>query len=355
MIISFSDTIFRTQNPSIQSKLADILIELIKEDNQNHFIETKSVTSIFFNGNNKYIFNENKIAKEYLSNARKRELEEYINNIPRKPITKLHKDYLTHFTIGINSAEVHPNDAYRIIIERSLIIIENNPNDWKFITGIIEKYQSYGNRKNIYKLIKKSIDSPHYLTYDHAGGSGIRAQIECWINGVYKNIYKFKLMVLFDSDKKNENDFKQEYKNLFEYLKVREISIPPSVNDLIYEEKDLIIWHMLFKRCIENYIPINIIIENITDLTDSHKSNLKRLSPSEIDFIQYYKPEGKLRDYYISIGKNKAKEQFPNMFLAPFSYHALEQRCEHHKVDIQTSAEKISEIEEILLKIAKII
>ncbi|MCY7333393.1 MAG: hypothetical protein LH649_12220 [Pseudanabaena sp. CAN_BIN31] len=355
MIISFSDRIFQTQNYSIQSKLADILIELIKKDNQNHFIETKSVASIFFNDENRYIFNENEIAKEYLSNARKRELEEYINNILTKPITKLYRDYLTHFTIGINSTEVHPNDAYRIIMERSLIVIENNPNDWKFITGMIDKYQSYGIRKNIYKLIKKSLDSPHYLTYDHAGGSGIKSQIESWVNGVYQNIYKFKLMVLFDSDKKNENDFKQEYKNLFEYLKAREISIPPSVNDLIYEENDLIVWHMLFKRCIENYIPIDIIIENITDLTDIHKSNLKRLSPSEIDFIQYYKPEGKPKDYYISIGKNKAKEQFPNMFLAPFSYDSLEQRCEHHKVGIQAPAEKISEIEEILLKIAKII
>ena len=167
--------------------------------------------------------------------------------------------------------------------------------------------------------------------------------------------FRFELAVLFDSDKKNGNDFKQEYKNLFEYLKVREISIPPAVNDLIYEENDLIMWHMLFKRCIENYIPIDIIIENITDLTDIHKSNLKSLFFSEIDFIQYYKPEGKPKDYYISIGKNKAKEQFPNMFLAPFSYHSLEQRCEHHKVNIQAPAEKISEIEEILLKIAKII
>lgn len=62
MIISFSDRIFQTQNHSIQSKLADILIELIKKDNQNHFIETKSVASIFFNDENRYIFNENEIA-----------------------------------------------------------------------------------------------------------------------------------------------------------------------------------------------------------------------------------------------------------------------------------------------------
>jgi len=65
---------------------------------------------------------------------------------------------------------------------------------------------------------------------------------------------------------------------------------------------------MLFKRCIENYIPLDIIIENITNLTDIHKSNLKSLSSSEVDFIQYYKPEGKPKDYYISIGKDKVKD-----------------------------------------------
>ncbi len=232
-------------------------------------------------------------------------LKEYICNI-RQSITKLHKQYLTRLVIGYDLGEIHPDDAYRIIKERSIVIVENNPNDWKFIRGIIDKYQSFGKRKNIYKLIKKSLDSDsHYLTCDHAGGSGIQSQIESWATGIYQNIYNFKLMALFDSDKKHANDFKQDYKNLLAYLKTRSISNPPAENDLIYEESDLIVWHMLFKRCIENYIPLDIIIENITNLTDIHKSNLKSLSSSEVDFIQYYKPEGKPKDYYISIGKDK--------------------------------------------------
>ncbi|TYQ24641.1 hypothetical protein [Pseudanabaena sp. UWO310] len=355
MIISFNPKIIRDQSSEIQAKLAKIFI-LFLED--NHLIDISSIDDIFFDDQNKYVFDQTFIAKKYLSYSDNQNLKEYICNI-RQSITKLHRQYLTKLVIGNDLGEIHPDDAYRILKERSIVIVENNPNDWKFIRGIIDKYQSFGKRKNIYKLIKKSLDSDsHYLTYDHAGGSGIQAQIESWVNGIYHNIYNFKLMALFDSDKRHANDFKQDYKNLLAYLKARSISNPPAENDLIYEENDLIVWHMLFKRCIENYIPLDIMIMNITDLTDDHKANLKSLSPSDADFVQYYNPEGKSRNYYISIGKNKVKDQFPSMFLSDFAPNELEKRCSHHQVSILHSdgtTERISEIEQILLKIAKII
>jgi hypothetical protein len=39
-------------------------------------------------------------------------------------------------------------------------------------------------------------------------------------------------------------------------LKSRPISKPPENNDISYEDNDLIIWHILYKRKIENYIPL---------------------------------------------------------------------------------------------------
>ena len=49
------------------------------------------------------------------------------------------------------------------------------------------------------------------------------------------------------------------------------------------------------------------------------------------------------------------KEQFPEIFLSAFSYQALEKRCKHHKVYLAEANEEVSELEQILLKIAKII
>jgi len=355
MIISFNPDIFQDQNSDIQSKLAKILILLLED---NHLLDISNAIEIFFNDLNNYIFDQNFISKHYISSDDNQNLKDYICNNERQ-ITQIHRLYLTKLVIGIKLGEIHPNKAYRIINERSLIIVENNPNDWKFIRGIIDKYQSFGDRRNIYKLIKKAIDSNYYLTYDHGGGSGIKHQLESRVNNIYKDIYKFKLMVIFDSDKKHSTDFKKDYKNLFEVLKTKPISNHPTESELTYEENDLIVWHMLYKRCIENYIPIEVIIEDITNLSDIHKANLRSLCANQIDFIQYYNPESpSTRYYYISIGKNKAKEQFPDMFLANFPARHLEDRCSHHLSSItypDETKDTISEIEQILLKIAKII
>jgi hypothetical protein len=355
MIISFNPEIIHNQDISIQKVLGKILSLFLEN---NHFIAPQSISDIFFDGENQYIFDKTKISQNYLLKEERENLKEYICT-NRMPVTQLHEKYLTHLVIGTNvdEDEIHPSIAYEAIKERSLIIIENNPNDGKFITGIIDKYQSFGKRRSIYILIKQVLDKQN-LIYHHSGGSGIKDQIEICVNGIYKNISRFKLLVIFDSDKTYKTDFKREYKGLIEYIKRRPISNPPTVNDLNYENNDLIVWHILFKRCIENYLPLNVILTNITNLSFGQKSNLQALTSDEMDFIQYYKPIDKPVDYYISIGKSKVKEQFPEMFLSTFSPTEMEDRCRHHLVKIpypDGTIDQVSEIEQILLKIAKII
>jgi len=57
----------------------------------------------------------------------------------------------------------------------------------------------------------------------------------------------------------------------------------------------------------------------------------------------------------IGIGEETIKKELPQMFLSNFSYRELEERCKHHKVYSNETGESISEIEEILLKIVKVI
>ena len=59
------------------------------EDEKIYYISLKS-----------YTFNKNNIAKQYLGEEQKRELKNYITNIPRRPITDLHRQHLTNFTIA---------------------------------------------------------------------------------------------------------------------------------------------------------------------------------------------------------------------------------------------------------------
>jgi hypothetical protein len=343
MIISFSNTILQTQDCDIQKTLAKILVELIEEKSQIHFIDTHTVANIFFDNEGKYIFNENTIAKEYLGTTGKIELKEYISNIPRKPITRLHRNHLTHFVIGVNSGEIHPNDAYRIINERSKIIVENGINDWKFITAICQKYSSAKkSRQSIYLLLDKAIKIGA-IESDNAGGIGeIKKVTQRWINDRrYTSIYNYKLMAIFDSDRKIEDATKihKKHEDIINFLSQKGVT-----------------HHMLHKRKIENYLPLSVIFENRvvkSIITETQKINLENKSRDELDFLEYSSREGCVNLGHW--GEKDIKENFPKMFLASFSYREFEKRCEHHKKYLQETDEQTYETEEILLKMAKIL
>jgi hypothetical protein len=120
------------------------------------------------------------------------------------------------------------------------------------------------------------------------------------------------------------------------------------MTDCIYEPIDRIVWHILYKRKIENYIPLNVLFASLASITPAQKDNLNAKSYEELDFLEYDKNN-------IGIGGMQIKDKFPKMFLSDFSYRDFEARCEHHKVFLAEANESISEIEQILLKIAKIL
>ncbi|MFM2061612.1 MAG: hypothetical protein RLZZ507_1282 [Cyanobacteriota bacterium] len=350
MIISFNPAIFQNQNLEIQSDLAKILVKLTEN---NHFIDATSISKIFFDDKNEYIFYKNDIYENCLSKLDRKSLKEYFEKKILEPIPVLYRTYLTRITIGTDAGEIHPRNAYKILTERSTIIVENGINDRKFIEGISQKYSSSKKRRSIYVLISNAIKR-EIIEFDNAGGSGeIQKRIQHWMNAPrYFNIYKYKLMALFDSDKNSDDDFNaRKYKKLIEFLKNREISNPPSENDIIYEDHDLIIWHILYKKELENYIPLDILFDKFPEITATQKNDLKNTNTDDLDFIEYNYNN-------IGIGEKTIKTEFPEMFLGNFSYRLLEQRCEHHKVKIELpdgKIEEISELEQILLKIAKII
>ncbi|MEA5418499.1 hypothetical protein VB712_04620 [Spirulina sp. CCNP1310] len=352
MIVSFSLTIFDEQDCTIQECLADILVLLLDD---KHLIDMQSISLIFFNEENYYIFSDHPIAQEYMSKRNRELLKNYIQNY-RQQITRLLKNYLSSMTIGMNYelGEITPQDAYRIIKHESQIVLENEITDWKFIKCICEKYANARRlkRNSVYQLINKSLTNELLIPH-HSGGIGEIPKIVDSIKDSqkYKNVYKYKIMALFDSDK--PGDQKNSPSNiiaLLKYFKQKEIN-DQTIQSSDYEYdpgSDLIIWHMLYKRKIENYVPLDVLFYNLTSVDDTKKKQLKDISPSELDYLQY-------DQHNVGIGKSKIKQQFPDFFLKHFSYEELEKRCEHHKIQDVISGERISEIEQILLKIARIV
>jgi len=346
MIISFNPSIFQTQDDYIQDTLAKILIALM--DTNIHFIDAKSLKDIFYDGNGSYTFDSNLISQRYLSPRHQISLRDFLSRKSRVNITTLHKQHLVHIVVGIDvsNKEFHPESVYRIIKERSKIILENGINDWKFVQGICQKYSgSRTKRRSIYQLIDQAMKTG-IIESENCGGIGeLKKVTQRWIDeDRYKNIFLYKLMAIFDSDRKTSDELTR-HKNQVEYFKKRNID---TNTDCKYEHTDLILWHILYKRKIENYMPLDVLLKHITSITQAQKNNLITKTYKELDFLEYDHNN-------IEIGKSPIKNKFPEMLLNDVSYHDFEKRCEHHKIFLEEAKECVSEIEQILLKIAKIL
>jgi len=346
MIISFNPIIFQNPDIGIQSALAKILRELMQPS--IHFIDIKSIDAIFYNDRREYIFDSSITAKMYLSDNERKNLKEFLSKKIHVTITSLHKNHLRHLVIGIDedNEEVNPENAYKIIKERSKVIVENGINDWKFIQGICRKYSSgRTTRQSIYQLVNQAIKDG-IIESENCGGVGeITKVTQRWVDDSrYKNIFQYKLMAIFDSDREEANELTR-HKSKIEYFKRIKIS---NIDDCNYESIDLIVWHMLYKRKIENYVPLNVLFASLASITPTQKENLNAKTYEELDFLEYDEDN-------IGIGERQIKEQFPKMFISSFSYRDFEAKCEHHKVFLAEANESVSEIEQILLKIAKIL
>lgn len=220
----------------------------------NHYLDTSDIGTIFFE-DGKFIFKENSIAKKFLSPHHISNLEELIDSIISKSgyITQLQKTHLSSIKIGIEYNETIPVNAVKIIDERSKVIVENGINDWKFIKGLCAKYENHKIRGRIYQLISSAIKKDK-LEADNAGGLGeITKRLNYWIADRYKDVHELKLMAVFDSDRTSSADF-SKHKDEVAFFKNKEKNTILD-SDYAYNVGDVVIWHILYKKKLENYLP----------------------------------------------------------------------------------------------------
>lgn len=356
MIITFDPAIFISRDAATQECLAEILIEISRK--QYHLFSLEGLSGVFLDGKMNFIFEMNPIVENYFSKHNLKIFKEYITRISVSGgvyITQLHKHYLKKLKIGNGTNNIRPYFALKILKERSKVIIENGINDWKFLKGVCDKYTNHKVRKTIYSFIQQAIKDD-FLEADHSGGHGeIVKIVEKWKSSDrYKDIEKYKLMALFDSDRTSQTDF-ITHQDKIAYFKSKN---KHSITNLDYEcdeANDVIIWHILYKRKLENYVPLSQLYQIAKYIVPDQKVLLDTKSVDELDFIEYGNPSPK---FDIGISNSNIKEELPKIFQQNFSYQELEKRCEHHKIDHTLpngQIEQITEMEEILLKMAKII
>lgn len=343
MILKFNPQLFLCEDNHILSMISKIILELIED---TFMWDIDNLDELFLNNDNFTQF-----INKWLSEGHRENIVGIISEIFQKSayITTCHKKYLTTLNVGLNASETNPQLAYYILRKPSKIIIENT-HDWNFIKGISHKYENHKTRKSIYKLIKKAIDNNSLLS-DPAGGKGqIKTRVNDLGGNAYGGILKYKVMALFDSDRINEEELNHEQKLIIEYLKNQSIN---NLHEAICNEQaDIIIWHMLYKRELENYVPKSIVL-SLNDISEEEKNKVNDLSRElpQYDFTDF---ENLFKDNT----EINVKHDFPRLFLSEWTRDLLEQHCSHHKVSIELpngTLEQVSEVEQILLKIAKII
>lgn len=150
------------------------------------------------------------------------------------------------------------SEGIKYLMQPSSIIIENSFNDAHFIRAIMRCYDSSG------MLIVH--DQEGWLQFENAGGCGnIINYIQSRINQCGK-VKFLRCFVIVDGDKYCPTETGTKYESLKKKLKEWKIG-----------------YHILEKRCMENYMPIDAIPTNST--TFHWKRAYQNLTPQQRDFL----------------------------------------------------------------------
>jgi len=182
----------------------------------------------------------------------------------------------------------------------------------------------------------------------NAGGSGgIKAQLEMQGSMVeYAGIIEEKTLSIFDSDRDSSDFVKRDKYNMLEFLKGRKFDIQDSV-EWSYQVHDRFLWHMWYKRELENYVPLATLYDAYPEIDALVQ---KQISDSDEEAQDFFKFGTILAKGY----KNTA----PELFLKIGITEKLQTKCAHHTVKIELpngTLTDVTEIEKVLLMIARII
>lgn len=342
MIFSFNPEVFEVEDNKIQLDVTSILIQFLSK---KFLWDSDNLFSIFFD-DEKSIFDNSKTRK-YVTDELAIEIGELANFYLDQSayITDLHKFYLNSIVIGVRPGEVSPSIALKLLSEPALVLLENSTNDWNFIRGIIRNYCTHKRKKNIFEMIDEAVECYNLIPYQVGGGGEFVKVIGTHISGRYRDISLFKLIAIFDSDRGDKDSFNEKWYNLVRFLKGQEFDRQIHEN---WEPRsqDIILWHMLYKREIENYIPKDLLFECFPEFSIDDKEIIDVLTPDEYDFFNF--------DPYLEDHKNESSK----IFLKEQIRTQIQQRCSHHLVSAEKHNKILEQIEEpefILQKLAKLI
>lgn len=241
------------------------------------------------------------------------------------------QDYLTVVDVDANYS--HSDFSY-LVESKAVLLVENSHNEWdlyKDLTAIYCESEKYG---NLFKLLSELQQKQLIGPINGGGYAQMPAMVDDFVKDSGKrNLSLLKIMILFDRDTENNADFDGHKKALFRFFAGGKDHQTITEADIYTLGQSPYIWHMWYKRAIENYFP--------NDQYDVCGVNVMELNAcADRDYFRFY--DGKPRGY------NKAK--LPQL-VNGLKYSDFENGQKHFIVN----GRETSEFELFLLKMLRVI
>lgn len=242
-------------------------------------------------------------------------------NLELRDISLEKQKYLSEVIVGTNHDMLTPQEALVLVNKPSLVIVENETNDWPVIRKWIDLFKNEKKYKTINTIVCKRKDNKYLKAYNAGSCGQIINTIDQRIKE-YGRGTKYKITTVLDSDKTNPTDaFSNEKLKIMDHLSDKNIE-----------------GHILFKREMENYFPIKVYekakkIKGNKDIPKFTEEEWDYVDVENTDFIKYKKKDlPELTEY---LEKNDLYERINTQ-------------------NINYMYENMNEIQMIILKLAKL-
>lgn len=150
----------------------------------------------------------------------------------------------------------YTREQRRCLLQKpSELLLENSAYEWGIYCSLIDCYAKGKKNKNVMSYLQRSIKKD-MIEPAHLGGIYHLPAALQQKEAQYKNMYRYKACVVFDRDTNRSDDIDRNKKDIFASL-CNGIDIDAVNNNLVYRLNydNEYVWHMWYKRAIENYFP----------------------------------------------------------------------------------------------------
>lgn len=278
-----------------------------------------------------YVDCDETVRDEFYHNVDKCGSKKQREMIKKDPSLKLNKQTRQYLTL-MTAASFSPQQLDLLIRKPARLMVENKVNEGPVYRSMIGTYASgdktYNNPfKKLHQALKDGM-----LDFENGGGcSAYDQQMRSLDENEYKEVAKYKICMLADRDTDAENKFDIDKNPLFEACCDKKYDAM-TAEDVYTLDFPKYIWHMWYKRAIENYFPDS-------QFEDIH-ADLSTMPTTPTD--RNYKKLGDMQGYH--------KNQLPKL-AEKMSYSMYEDGLKH----FYPNGKDMSELQLFLLKLVKII